>query len=62
MRFSAVFEPRQPMRLAQVDERAPVGMQVSTTPQDQAALPSQGLPEDLDQRVRQSGEWQLEDW
>jgi hypothetical protein len=30
-------------------------------PVQQAAGPPE-LPDDLDQRVRQSGEWQLEDW
>ena len=59
MRFSAVFDPKLPMRTAQAEDRAE---------ETRAAAPSkppvtaQSLPDDLDQRVRQSGEWQLEDW
>jgi hypothetical protein len=60
MRFSSVFEPRQPLRAAQADERA----QDRAAPTLPAATPTpQAEPaDDLDQRVRQMGEWQLEDW
>lgn len=58
MRFSAVFEPRMPMRNAQAEERA-AQQQAQGEP---IAAPPQQLPDDLDQRVRQIGEWQLEDW
>jgi hypothetical protein len=58
MRFSAVFEPRMPMRAAQAEERA--AQQEAKT--ELPAPPLQELPDDLDQRVRQIGEWQLEDW
>lgn len=46
------------MRAAQAQERA-VQQQVAA---EQTAIPPQDLPDDLDQRVRQIGEWQLEDW
>lgn len=60
MRFSTVFEPRMPLRGAQGED----GAHASTTPGavQQAAVPPRDLPDDLDQRVRQIGEWQLEDW
>jgi hypothetical protein len=58
MRFSAAFESGMPMRAAQAQERA-VQQQVAA---EQTAIPPQDLPDDLDQRVRQIGEWQLEDW
>lgn len=46
------------MRAAQAEERA---AQQGVKAEEPAPLP-QELPEDLDQRVRQIGEWQLEDW
>ena len=60
MRFSSVFEPRMPLRMEQGEERAPQGM--PATASERQAPAAQELAEDLDQRVRQSGEWQLEDW
>lgn len=60
MRFSSVFEPRQPLRTAHADERAHdwADPAVPSAPQ----LPTPEPADDLDQRVRQMGEWQLEDW
>jgi len=60
MRFSAVFEPRMPLRTVQAEDRPedPAPPRLAASP----VLPSQEPPEDLDQRVRQIGEWQLEDW
>lgn len=60
MRFSTVFEPRMPLRGAQGQDSA----HASSIPTEvrQAAIPPRELPDDLDQRVRQIGEWQLEDW
>lgn len=46
------------MRAAQAEERA-AQQEVKAEP---PLPPQQALPEDLDQRVRQIGEWQLEDW
>lgn len=46
------------MRAAQAEERA-AQQHVTAEP---PAPPPQELPDDLDQRVRQIGEWQLEDW
>jgi hypothetical protein len=62
MRFSAVFDPPMPMRSSQAEDRvqeAPVPVHASAAP---APWPPEQPPEDLDQRVRQVGEWQLEDW
>lgn len=61
MRFSAVFDPRMPMRSSQAEDRAEETRSVSTTAAA-APWPPHQPPEDLDQRVRQVGEWQLEDW
>lgn len=46
------------MSAAQAGERAAQQEVKAELP----APPLQELPEDLDQRVRQIGEWQLEDW
>ena len=46
------------MRAAQAEQRAAQQEAKVEVP----APPLQELPEDLDQRVRQIGEWQLEDW
>lgn len=59
MRFSTVFEPRMPLRGAQGEDSAHSGAPPAS---QQAVLLPAELPDDLDQRVRQSGEWQLEDW
>jgi hypothetical protein len=59
MRFSTVFEPRSPVRATQDEERAPQAQPPSVSAQVQ---PAAETPDDLDQRVRQLGEWQLEDW
>ena len=61
MRLSSVFDSRFPVRFPQPQEST------GTSPaakQAIHALPAlaQDLPDDLDQRVRQIGEWQLEDW
>lgn len=60
MRFSSVFEPRMPLRMEQAEERAPQGMPPAGN--DRPAPATTEIPDDLDQRVRQIGEWQLEDW
>lgn len=57
MRFSSAFDPPQPMRSAQAEDRPP---ETPATPI--APIQADALPDDLDQRVRQVGEWQLEDW
>jgi hypothetical protein len=59
MRFSSVFEPRMPLRMEQAEQRVPQGMPPA---EDRRAPAATDLPDDLDQRVRQVGEWQLEDW
>jgi hypothetical protein len=60
MRFSAVFEPRiMPIRIVQGEERA---LPANGAPAEGTQAPQDDVPEDLDQRVRQVGEWQLEDW
>lgn len=61
MRLSSVFDPRFPVRFPQSQERADApqaSQQIAST----LPLTAQDLPDDLDQRVRQIGEWQLEDW
>jgi hypothetical protein len=61
MRLSAIFEPRRPpptLLAQQQDELGPDS--VPPAGDDPAVAPQ--LPDDLDQRVRQIGEWQLEDW
>lgn len=58
MRFSSALDSLNPLRSAQERERAPVAEPVMVQPAVQADPP----PDDLDQRVRQLGEWQLEDW
>lgn len=57
MRFSSVFQPPAvpqpvtlPRRAAQADEEPPAATRT---------VPGQDLPEDLDERVRLIGEWQL---
>jgi hypothetical protein len=60
MRFSAVFQLPLTPRLA-AEAPAPVRVEESAAsgmPTSQAPLPAD-LPEDLDQRVRLVGEWQL---
>lgn len=57
MRFSSAFDPPQPMRFAQAEDRPP-----ETPAAPLAPIQADALPDDLDQRVRQVGEWQLEDW
>ena len=60
MRFSAVFQPPLPPRLA-AERTAPVRVEelaAPVLPVPQAPLFAD-LPEDLDQRVRMVGEWQL---
>jgi hypothetical protein len=61
MRLSRVFEP--PRRTGRCAS-APQGAAAHVVAPAAAAAPvlPQDLPEDLDQRVRQIGEWQLEDW
>lgn len=61
MRFSAVFDPILPMRTSQAEDRAEDRPRSESAPAA-APWPPQQPPEDLDQRVRQVGEWQLEDW
>ena len=56
MRFSTLFEPSPPVRSAPAREQALAPAQVAPAP------PVQPPPDDLDQRVRETGEWQLEDW
>ena len=61
MRLSSVFDPHfLTGRFASTPERAAAN---ALAPADSVmpVLP-QDIPEDLDQRVRQIGEWQLEDW
>jgi hypothetical protein len=53
MRFSAIFQQPVPQREARPEEA------VREIPPPAAALPGEGLPEDLDARVRLVGEWQL---
>ena len=60
MRFSSVFESTPPMRIAQAPDRAEESFAVST-PATPNPAPAETL-DDLEQRVRQIGEWQLEDW
>lgn len=59
MRFSSAFESRSVV----CDAPSQHGTSI---PKEDAAAGSesavQELPEDLDQRVRAIGEWQLEDW
>lgn len=66
MRFPALFEPRLPHRTGQPQERVParqaVPAVVDAEPRVVAPDAPPEPPEDLDQRVRQIGEWQLEDW
>ncbi|HVZ44130.1 MAG TPA: hypothetical protein VHA82_10005 [Ramlibacter sp.] len=59
MRFSELFDTPAPLRAAQGEEHPPQ-KPASTT--DRPASSAQEVPDDLDQRVRQTGEWQLEDW
>jgi hypothetical protein len=59
MRLSTVFEtPRMPMPIAQGDEHASEKL----APVTAQPAPAKEVPDDLDQRVREIGEWQLEDW
>jgi hypothetical protein len=61
MRFSAVFDASLAMRAAPAQDRAPAApLLPPCVPASAAAVDS--LPEELDQRVRMVGEWQLEDW
>lgn len=58
MRFSSIFQLPLPQRLAaEAPAPACAEPQALPGPQMQAALPD--LPDDLDQRVRLVGEWQL---
>jgi hypothetical protein len=59
MRFSNVFDPQPPMRAAQGCER---GEDAHSPAAGTPPAAPQEVPDDLDQRVRQIGEWQLEDW
>ncbi|NML48523.1 hypothetical protein HHL11_32565 [Ramlibacter sp. G-1-2-2] len=54
MRFSSVFQLPLPQRLA---AEAPAPVRADETPVPPVLIPE--LPEDLDQRVRLVGEWQL---
>ncbi|MBI5276354.1 MAG: hypothetical protein HY854_07830 [Burkholderiales bacterium] len=49
-----------PLRMEQADDRVPQGMPPAA--EEKKAAAAAELPDDLDQRVRQVGEWQLEDW
>lgn len=60
MRFSAVFDPIvMPIRIVQSEARM---REDKALPEQDSSLGPLEVPEDLDQRVRQMGEWQLEDW
>ncbi|MBA2674510.1 hypothetical protein [Ramlibacter sp.] len=61
MRLSSVFDSKFLVRFPQSQEHAGT---VAAAKQATSIMPvlTQDLPEDLDQRVRQIGEWQLEDW
>ncbi|MES2941154.1 MAG: hypothetical protein V4864_26025 [Pseudomonadota bacterium] len=61
MRLSSVFDPKFPVRFPQSQEHAGTSAAAKQAVNVMPAL-AQDLPEDLDQRVRQIGEWQLEDW
>lgn len=56
MRFSSVFQLQQPQRLA---PEAPAAMRVLETEPAAMLPPAAEPPDDLDQRVRLVGEWQL---
>ena len=57
MRFSSAFQWPLRQRLA---PEAPAAVRVATAEESAPALPPDAeLPEDLDQRVRLVGEWQL---
>jgi hypothetical protein len=58
MRFSTIFESRA-LRSAPAEEGVATAAPVIA---DKPAPVPAELPEDLDQRVRQVGEWQLDDW
>lgn len=59
MRFSSVFTPAQPPRREPVEQ---LGRVRCAQPQEarqplQPQPPARALPQDLDQRVREVGEW-----
>lgn len=58
MRFSTIFESRA-LRSAPAEEGVAAATPVAA---DKPVTAPAELPEDLDQRVRQVGEWQLDDW
>ncbi len=61
MRLSSVFDSKFSVRFPQLQEHAATAAAAKQAANSMPVL-AQDLPEDLDQRVRQIGEWQLEDW
>ncbi len=65
MRFSSIFQLPLPQRLA-VEQPAPARVEEIKTLPAAPELPARPdfsqLPEDLDQRVRLVGEWQMSDF
>jgi hypothetical protein len=68
MRFSSAFPSRNPQRQAARPERAvrggphvPAAPLVAPVVAEPVAAASQEPPDDLDQRVRLMGEWQMDD-
>jgi hypothetical protein len=59
MRLSSVFDSKLTGRSSQAPERAAAP---AAGPAEAVATLPPDVPDDLDQRVRQIGEWQLEDW
>ena len=65
MRFSSIFQLPLPQRLA-VEQPVPARVEgikpAPTAPESLPRLDYSQLPEDLDQRVRLVGEWQMSDF
>jgi hypothetical protein len=65
MRFSSIFQLPLPQRLA-VEQEAPARVEeirpAYTAPESLPRPDFSQLPEDLDQRVRLVGEWQMSDF
>ena len=64
MRFSSAITPKQPATADGAGVRAQALPVESprAVPSVEAPWPADSPPDDLDQRVRQVGEWQLGDW
>jgi hypothetical protein len=58
MRFSIALDSLHALRPAPERERAPAVAEPAVL----SVVQADPLPDELDQRVRQLGEWQLEDW